>query len=101
LKGDSPADASAQSGGSRSKEAKETGASPTGGEVGDGSGSENSGAEAKIQGGVGAKERAEERADVEQHNREFERRHDRAQPAEDDKVDKKFWEGQGGADKES
>ncbi|KAI5859478.1 hypothetical protein GGS23DRAFT_319474 [Durotheca rogersii] len=34
-----------------------------------------------------------QKREVEQHNREFEQRHDRASPAEDDKVDKKFWQG--------
>merc|ERR1711939_356147 len=32
-------------------------------------------------------------AEVEQHNKEFEQGHDRAPPAEEDKVDKKFWQG--------
>lgn len=31
--------------------------------------------------------------EVEEHNREFEKRHDRAPKAKDDKVDGKFWEG--------
>lgn len=33
----------------------------------------------------------EQKADVDQHNKEFEEKHDRASPAEDDKVDKAFW----------
>merc|ERR1712144_84100 len=65
--GSSPEEASAQSGGSRSKEAKETGSSPTGGEIG------KSG------------------------DKEFEQGHDRAPPAAEDKVDKKFWQGKGGS----
>lgn len=38
----------------------------------------------------------EQRREVEEHNREFEARHDRAGRAEDDRVDKKFWKGGGG-----
>ena len=101
----SPEDASAQSGGARSKEAKETGSSPTGGQVGgkepsstaSESASEKSknGHEPKIQSrsqpGRG-NDKAKE-AEVEQHNKEFEERHDRAGNAEPDKVDKKFWKG--------
>lgn len=34
------------------------------------------------------------KAEVEEHNREFEKGHDRAAKAEDDKVDKKFWSGE-------
>ncbi|KAI9681964.1 MAG: hypothetical protein M1817_000018 [Caeruleum heppii] len=44
------------------------------------------------------------REDVEQHNREFERRHDRPQSTGDErdqKVDKQFWKGQGGADRQA
>lgn len=41
--------------------------------------------------GTDDKEYAKE---VEEHNREFEKRHDRAKEAEDDKVDEKFWEGE-------
>jgi len=37
---------------------------------------------------------AEKQAEVEQHNKEFEQRYDRAPKAEDDKVDKKFWSGE-------
>merc|ERR1712225_43742 len=36
-------------------------------------------------------------AEVEQHNKEFEQGHDRAPPAAEDKVDKKFWQGKGGS----
>ncbi|KAH7150294.1 hypothetical protein B0J13DRAFT_620612 [Dactylonectria estremocensis] len=35
----------------------------------------------------------EQRREVEEHNREFDARHDRGPAAEDDKVDKKFWSG--------
>lgn len=96
-----PSEASANSGGSRSKEAKETGSSPTGGKVGGGSGGESTPTESKN----GARPKisdkktpnegdAEKQAEVEQHNKEFEKRHDRAPKAEDDKVDKKFWAGE-------
>jgi hypothetical protein len=35
----------------------------------------------------------DKQAEVEQHNKEFEQRYDRAPPAPGDKVDKRFWEG--------
>jgi len=97
--GSNPEDASAQSGGSRSKEAKETGSSPTGGELGkQGSGQESKeGSKPKIHDKKDpAAATDEQQAEVEKHNREFEKGHDRAPPAEADKVDGKFWEGQGG-----
>jgi hypothetical protein len=37
---------------------------------------------------------ADKKAEVEQHNREFEQRYDRVPKAQDDKVDKKFWSGE-------
>lgn len=37
----------------------------------------------------------EQRREVEEHNRDFEKRHDRAGPAADDKVHKDFWSGGG------
>ncbi len=37
----------------------------------------------------------EQKREVEKHNEEFEKRHDRAQPAGNDAVDKKFWTGGG------
>ncbi|TLS23690.1 uncharacterized protein PpBr36_06607 [Pyricularia pennisetigena] len=37
----------------------------------------------------------EQKREVEQHNREFEERHDRASPASKDKVNKSFWSGGG------
>ncbi|TVY37456.1 hypothetical protein LSUB1_G002714 [Lachnellula subtilissima] len=84
----SPEESSANSGGSRSKDAKETGSSPTGGEIGSGSG----GSSSKIHSTISPGENSQERqAEVEEHNREFEKRHDRAASTEDDKVDKKFW----------
>lgn len=111
-KGKNPEDASAQSGGSRSKDAKETGSSPTAGSIGgkrsfstssilreaekkDGKEKEVGGAKPKI---TDAKESGngldmEKAAEVEQHNKEFEKGHDRAPKAEDDKVDEKFWQG--------
>ncbi|CZS90718.1 uncharacterized protein RCO7_06752 [Rhynchosporium graminicola] len=104
--GKSPADASAQSGGSRSKEAKETGSSPTGGEIGGRSGGKSSSPEEKSKNGAapklagddvpGSDNSKEKQAEVEQHNKEFEQGHDRAPPAAEDKVDKKFWKGKGG-----
>ncbi|KAL7625788.1 hypothetical protein AAE478_005011 [Parahypoxylon ruwenzoriense] len=103
-------DASAQSGGSRSKEATETGSSPTGGEIANAA--PQSGGEAlkgpqgqgkprpKIhnQSVPGAKPglNDEQKREVERHNQDFEKRHDRASPASEDKVDKKFWRGTGG-----
>ena len=36
----------------------------------------------------------EKKQEVERHNKEFEERYDRAQPATDNKVDKKFWKGE-------
>lgn len=100
--GGSPEQASAQSGGSRSKDAKETGSSPTGGSVGGGKSSSSpeekskKGASPKISekdvpGGGNSKDK---QAEVEQHNKEFEQGHDRAPPADADKVDKKFWKGE-------
>ncbi|KAI1326834.1 hypothetical protein F5Y16DRAFT_399954 [Xylariaceae sp. FL0255] len=107
-----PEDASAQSGGSRSKEAAETGSSPTGGEIA----TDNGGGDAlKGPQGDGAPQpkifnqsvpmpgvksglTEEQKAEVEQHNREFDERHDRAQPAADDKVNKDFWKGSSGRD---
>jgi len=94
----SPEVSSANSGGSRSKEAKETGSSPTGGEVGggSGSGSGSGGASPKMHDTkLPGEDSKEKQAGVEEHNREFEKRHDRAAKAEDDKVDKKFWSGDG------
>lgn len=96
-----PSEASASSGGARSKEAKETGSSPTGGEVG-GSGGESTSTKSKD----GPKPKIsdkkipdeamgdiEKQAEVRQHNREFEQRYDRAPKAQEDKVDQKFWSG--------
>ncbi|KAH7134119.1 hypothetical protein EDB81DRAFT_91434 [Dactylonectria macrodidyma] len=36
----------------------------------------------------------EQRREVEEHNRDFDARHDRGPPAANDKVDKKFWSGE-------
>ncbi|KAK8017505.1 hypothetical protein PG993_013831 [Apiospora rasikravindrae] len=95
----SPADASASSGGSRSKEAKETGSSPTGGSVGGGEQSAKKGGKRLPQPKImnqsipGAKPglSEEQKQEVERHNADFDQRHDRAAVAADDKVDKKFW----------
>ncbi|CZR60844.1 uncharacterized protein PAC_10740 [Phialocephala subalpina] len=102
-------EASAQSGGSRSKDAKETGSSPTAGSVG-GSGGKSSSPDTSSKKEASPKlhdesvpgkdNSSDKQAEVEKHNREFEQGHDRAQAAAEDKVDKKFWEGHGGADKD-
>jgi len=90
-----PEEASAQSGGSRSKDAKETGSSPTGGSVGGGKGKDGASPKIHDHSTPGAHD-SEKQAEVNKHNREFEQRYDRAPEAEDDKVDKRFWSGQGG-----
>ncbi|KAI1377235.1 hypothetical protein F4677DRAFT_415674 [Hypoxylon crocopeplum] len=103
----SPEDSSAQSGGSRSKEATETGGSPTGGKIANAA--SQSGGEAlkgpqgkgtpspKIHNqaipGVKSGLSDEQKQEVERHNKDFEKRHDRASPASEDKVDPKFWRG--------
>ncbi|KAI1503571.1 hypothetical protein F5X99DRAFT_374787 [Biscogniauxia marginata] len=103
---ESPEEASAQSGGSRSKEATETGGSPTGGSIANAAsqkggealkGPQGKGAPSpKIhnQGMPGTKQGLsdEQKQEVERHNKDFEKRHDRAEPAADDKVDKNFWQ---------
>ena len=103
--GRSPEDASAVSGGARSKEAQETGASPTGGEV---PGSHKGGEALKgAQGEAAPKPKVvnqsvpgvkpglskEQKQEVEAHNADFQQRHDRARPAAADKVNKDFWKG--------
>ncbi|KAI8625348.1 hypothetical protein F5Y19DRAFT_268233 [Xylariaceae sp. FL1651] len=108
----SPEEASAQSGGSRSKEAIETGESPTGGEIpNSGNGTEKGGEALKGPQGDGAPQPKihnqsvpgvksgltdEQKREVEKHNEEFEKKHDKAEPAQPDKVNKKFWSGTGG-----
>ncbi|KAK9774205.1 hypothetical protein AB5N19_13771 [Seiridium cardinale] len=105
-----PADASAESGGARSKEAKETGSSPTGGSIGEGKGGEalkgpqgDGAPQPKIHNqsvsGQNQELSKEQKREVDEHNKEFEKRHDRAAPASDDKVDQKFWKGDGGVQK--
>jgi hypothetical protein len=42
--------------------------------------------------GLGSGLTREQKREVEQHNRDFDRRHDRAAPAGEDKVDKRFWQ---------
>ena len=92
-----PEDASAQSGGSRSKDAKETGSSVTGGSVGGGKSKDGPSPKIHDRNEPGV-HNSEKQAEVEKHNREFEQRYDRAPEAADDKVDKKFWSGKfGGA----
>ena len=106
---------SATSGGSRSKEAVETGSSPTAGPLpdtladGDARGRTGGGAplsssrhappQPKISNGSvpGGKVKLnkEQQAEVDEHNRDFEAKHGKAGPAGDDKVDKSFWSGTG------
>ncbi|KAI0514431.1 hypothetical protein F5B22DRAFT_611570 [Xylaria bambusicola] len=104
--------ASAQSGGSRSKEAAETGSSPTGGEIPEnGVGTAKGGEALKGPQGKNAPQPKilnqstnsvksgltdEQKREVERHNQDFENKHDRAESAPHDKVDKKFWSGVGG-----
>ncbi len=85
-----------------SKDAKETGSSPTGGSLGQ-SGGRSSSPEEKSKDGASPKiqdkdvpggNKESKEAEVQQHNKEFEEGHDRAPPAEEDKVDKKFWKGE-------
>ncbi|KAF6829030.1 hypothetical protein CMUS01_08333 [Colletotrichum musicola] len=49
--------------------------------------------------GKGMKLTEEQKREVDEHNKEFEKKHDRAHQAGDDKVDKKFWQSgkEGGA----
>lgn len=104
--GKSPEEASANSGGSRSKEAKETGSSPTGGKIG-GKGEKSSGGKVSKDGGAKPKiskpakpdagegsVTEKERAEVEQHNKEFRAGHDHAKDEQGDKVSKEFWKGE-------
>ncbi|KAI1822891.1 hypothetical protein F4861DRAFT_540506 [Xylaria intraflava] len=96
-------DASAQSGGSRSKEAVETGRSPTGGEIPNseqGNLNQGRGEEApqpKIHNESVSKAKSgqteKEKRDVEKHNRAFRQTHGEAKPDPQDKVGKGFWSG--------
>ncbi|KAI1422136.1 hypothetical protein F5Y12DRAFT_717659 [Xylaria sp. FL1777] len=104
--------ASAQSGGARSKEAVETGGSPTAGQIPKSeNGTANGGEALKGPQGKHAPQpkilnqstntvksglTEEQKREVERHNQEFEQKHDRAESAPNDKVDKKFWSGVGG-----
>ncbi|SPQ23971.1 a24289a9-e208-4ab7-ad83-04a022c7dced [Thermothielavioides terrestris] len=106
---------SATSGGSRSKDAVESGSSPTAGVLpdtladGDARGRTGSGkplesscaaapqpkiSKASVP-GQQPKLTPEQQAEADEHNREFESKHAKADPAEDDKVDKSFWSGTG------
>merc|ERR1712230_48076 len=90
-------------------EGKGTGSSPTGGEIGKSGGksSKSESPEEKSKDGAapkitdhdvpGSGNSKAKQAEVEQHNKEFEQGHDRAPPAAEDKVDKKFWQGKGGS----
>ncbi|KAL2167409.1 hypothetical protein VTG60DRAFT_1315 [Thermothelomyces hinnuleus] len=106
---------SAASGGSRSKEAAETGSSPTAGVIPDGlakgdargrtgggpplESSRHAPPQPKISNasvpGHRPKLTPEQQAEVDEHNRSFEKKHGMAQPAGDDRVDKSFWSGRG------
>lgn len=106
---------SATSGGSRSKEAVETGSSPTAGvmpdplaegdmrgRTGGGKPLESSHSpppQPKISNSSVPGERPkltkEQKAEVDAHNRDFENKHDKAEKADEDKVDKAFWSGKG------
>lgn len=94
---------SAQSGGSRSKDTIES-AGKAKGRTGGGeplSSSENPPPRPKIHNasvpGQGRdKLTKEQQEEVDRHNADFEKKHDRASEASDDKVDKKFWSGRGG-----
>ncbi|KAI3323018.1 hypothetical protein HD806DRAFT_535514 [Xylariaceae sp. AK1471] len=98
-------EASAQSGGSRSKEAVESGGSPTGGKI---PGKEKGGVALKGPQGKNAPQPKihnqsvpgvkpgltdEQKEEVERHNQDFEKKHDMAESAPRDTVDKKFWQG--------
>ncbi|KAK0642052.1 hypothetical protein B0T16DRAFT_420948 [Cercophora newfieldiana] len=108
--------ASAESGGSRSKDAAEQASGSTEGVVpdalaqgeakgrtGGGEPLESSHAppprpkiyNASVHGGT-SKMTKEQKDEVDRHNEEFEKKHGRGQPASEDKVNKSFWSGQGG-----
>ncbi|KAI0201241.1 hypothetical protein F4808DRAFT_425794 [Astrocystis sublimbata] len=98
--------ASAQSGGSRSKDAVESGDVQSGnGTAAGGEGLKGpQGKEApkpKVKNqsvSVSSGLTDEQKKEVETHNLEFENKHDRSGTAPADKVDKKFWKGTGGRD---
>lgn len=111
-------EASAQSGGSRSKDAAEAAsasadAAEEGGDVrakgrtGGGEpleSSENAPPRPKVHnakvplGGGRDSLTKEQQEEVDRHNADFEKKHDRASKAAEDKVDKDFWKGSGGRD---
>jgi len=98
---------SAESGGSRSKDAESTSTSAVPDGLADGSAkgrtgggeplesSENAPPQPKILNakvaGHGQKLTEEQKREVDEHNRDFDEKHDRASAAADDKVDKNFW----------
>jgi hypothetical protein len=106
---------SATSGGSRSKEAAETGSSPTAGVIpdplaeGDARGRTGGGAPLESSQDAPAPPKVnnaavrgqppdltpEQQAEVDKHNKEFEKKHGVSDSAEKDKVDKSFWSGKG------
>lgn len=110
--------ASAQSGGSRSKDAEEerarveTGEDPTADRLAEGdargrtgggeplANSENAPPPPKVHNASvpqGKKNLTkEQQEEVDRHNKDFDDKHDRASPAAEDKVDKSFWKGHGG-----
>ena len=68
--------------------------SPTGGQVGNSS-VDSTKPSAKIQDSPSADKSSKEyKQEVKEHNEEFKEGHDRANAAGEDKVDKKFWEGE-------
>ncbi|KAK4697182.1 hypothetical protein P7C71_g853, partial [Lecanoromycetidae sp. Uapishka_2] len=93
---------------------KGTGGGPTkaGGEGHNTQQNQSSGSQASSSGGGGAQPKIHKHDapgeqdhsdDVKAHNKDMDQRHDRAtekSPDKDDKVDKGFWAGQGGADKD-
>jgi hypothetical protein len=106
---------SANSGGSRSKEAVETGSSPTAGVIpdplaeGDARGRTGGGAPLESSQNAPAPPKVnnaavrgqppdltpEQQAEVDKHNKEFAEKHGVSDSAEKDKVDKSFWSGKG------
>lgn len=104
-------EASAQSGGSRSKDAVEESSSDTTGTLGRTGGGEplksskNAPPQPKIHNasipGEGSNKLSkEQQEEVDRHNADFEKKHDRASPAAEDKVNKTFWKGTGGREQD-
>lgn len=101
--------ASAQSGGSRSKDVAESaaGSGDARGRTGGGEALESSAnppprpkvRNASVPLGKGKEALSpEQQEEVDRHNADFDKKHDRAGSAAEDKVDKDFWRGSGGRD---